>query len=110
MFLIWACLKVIGPQILKFLPVNWIVYFFLDLSIPLFHFQCLYHNLFLKGSILQKAYSDSGLALDFYKNYDITFHSPKGYFGHVNDLDPEDFFLCDVADLEFRNAHMQYIP
>lgn len=42
MFLIWACLKVIGPQILKFLPVNWIVYFFLDLSIPLSHFQCLY--------------------------------------------------------------------
>ena len=62
------------------------------------------HNLFLKGSILQKAYSDSGLALDFYKNYNITFHSPKGYFGHVNDLNPEDFFLCDVADLEFRNA------
>lgn len=42
MFLIWACLKVIGPQIPKFLPVNWIVYFFLDLSIPLSHFQCLY--------------------------------------------------------------------
>lgn len=62
------------------------------------------HNLFVKGSIREHAYSDSGLALDFYKNYNITFHSPKRYFGHVADLNPEDFFLCDVADLEFRNA------
>lgn len=62
------------------------------------------HNLFVKGSIRDIAYQDSGLALDFYKSFNTTFHKPQKYFGHLEDLDPEDFFLCDADGLEFSNA------
>ena len=62
------------------------------------------HNLFVKGLIRDFAYSDSGLALDFYKSYNTSFHDPQQYFGQLADLNPEDFFLCDADGLEFSNA------
>lgn len=62
------------------------------------------HNLFVKGTIRDEAYRDSGLSLDFYKSYNTTFHSPQEYFGKLSDLNPQDFFLCDADGLEFSNA------
>eukprot|EP00438_Fugacium_kawagutii_P016308 Skav222790 [mRNA] locus=scaffold1419:13588:16988:+ [translate_table: standard] len=62
------------------------------------------HNLFVKGTIRDDAYRDSGLSLDFYKSYNTTFHSPQDYFGKLSDLNPQDFFLCATEGLEFSNA------
>ncbi|CAK9066781.1 unnamed protein product [Durusdinium trenchii] len=62
------------------------------------------HYLFVKGSIRDQAYSDAGLALDFYKSYNTTFHFPQKYFDRLESFDRRHFFRCDLEGLEFRNA------
>eukprot|EP00913_Durusdinium_trenchii_P034226 g32031.t1 len=58
------------------------------------------HYLFVKGSIRDQAYSDAGLALDFYKSYNTTFHFPQKYFDRLESFDRRHFFRCDLEGLD----------
>ena len=60
--------------------------------------------LFLTASVQDAAYRDSGLALEFYKSYNTSFHNPKKYFDHVTDLSLADLVPCNRTDLEFNNG------
>ncbi|CAK9077551.1 LEAF RUST 10 DISEASE-RESISTANCE LOCUS RECEPTOR-LIKE PROTEIN KINASE-like 1.4 (Probable receptor-like serine/threonine-protein kinase LRK10L-1.4), partial [Durusdinium trenchii] len=65
-------------------------------------------SMYVSRAILQAAYSESGLALDFYKSYNTTHHDPKKYFGSIHDVDLSELALCNETDLSDRNQMSDY--
>ena len=47
-----------------------------------------------KGSVLEAAASD-GVALEYYKSYNLTFHKPQKYFDTLWDLPEEQLLKCN---------------
>ncbi|CAK9062708.1 unnamed protein product [Durusdinium trenchii] len=65
-------------------------------------------SMYVSRAILQAAYSESGLALDFYKSYNTTHHDPKKYFGSIHDVNLSELALCNETDLSDRNQMSDY--
>jgi hypothetical protein len=62
------------------------------------------HNLFVKAAVQSAAYQDVGLALEFYKSYNTSYHDPKRYFDSVSDIPQAEFYPCNTPENEFMNT------
>ena len=51
-------------------------------------------GMYIKGSVLSTA-ADSGVALEYYKSYNLSFHEPNRYFDTLWDLPPADILNCN---------------
>ncbi|CAK8993410.1 unnamed protein product [Durusdinium trenchii] len=56
-------------------------------------------SMYVSQAILNSAYADSGLALDFYKSYNTTHHDPRKYFDSIHDVDLSELELCSETDM-----------
>ncbi|CAK9093024.1 unnamed protein product [Durusdinium trenchii] len=65
-------------------------------------------SMYVSQAILNAAYSESGLALDFYKSYNTSHHDPKKYFGSIHDVNLSELALCSDTDLSDRNQMSDY--
>ncbi|CAK9000598.1 Uncharacterized protein SCF082_LOCUS6566, partial [Durusdinium trenchii] len=65
-------------------------------------------SMYVSHEILHAAYSDSGLALDFYKSYNTTHHDPKKYFDSIHDVDMSELALCNETVMSHPNRMGNY--
>ncbi|CAK8995298.1 unnamed protein product [Durusdinium trenchii] len=56
-------------------------------------------SMYVSQAILNDAYGDSGLALDFYKSYNTTHHNPRKYFDSIHDVDLSELEMCNETDM-----------
>ena len=61
------------------------------------------NSLCVNGAVRGAAYSEAGLALEFYKSYNASIHQVHRFFDRVSDLDPGDFLPCNTTDTTFRS-------
>ena len=54
-------------------------------------------GMFLRGSVLEHAREDSGLPLEYYKSYDLSFHQPYRYFDTLWDLNASELLGCTAV-------------
>ncbi|CAK9043402.1 unnamed protein product [Durusdinium trenchii] len=65
-------------------------------------------SMYVSQEILHAAYSDAGLALDFYKSYNTTHHDPKKYFDSIHDVDISELALCSETVMSHPNRMGNY--
>ena len=52
-------------------------------------------GMYVRGSERERAEADSGLPLEYYKSYNLSFHAPYNYFETIWDLNSSELFLCN---------------
>jgi len=61
-------------------------------------------GLFLKGSVLEHAQEGSGLFLDYYKSYNLSFNQPHRYFDTLWDWNASELVACTAEISDFMNS------
>jgi len=71
-----------------------------------------HQGIFLPKAVMDSAYADVGLVLDFYKGYNATStsgHDPSKYFDKLSDVDPTELALCsEWPDWVRYDDYVQY--
>ncbi|CAE7193754.1 unnamed protein product [Symbiodinium natans] len=57
----------------------------------------------VRGSVREAAYASSGLALEFYRSYNVSAHDAAAYFDRISDLKLSHFHPCNTSSNEFAN-------
>ena len=65
-------------------------------------------SIYLRRSVLEAAYQDNGLPLDFYKSYNTTFHNPKQYFDSISSVNISELQLCNATQMSNTEAMNWY--
>ncbi|CAE7464201.1 RPS6 [Symbiodinium natans] len=60
----------------------------------------------VNGAVRRTAFCATGLALEFYKSYNVSIHQANQFFDRLSDLDPGDFLPCNTSGTMFR-THSQ---
>ncbi|CAJ1398966.1 unnamed protein product [Effrenium voratum] len=55
-------------------------------------------SMYISQPVLQAAYQDTGLALDYYKGYNRTYHNAKQYFDSISDIPSSELKPCNATD------------
>ena len=61
-------------------------------------------GMFLRGSVLDHALEDSGLPLEYYKSYNLSFNQPYRYFNTLWDLNASELLACTAENSDFMNS------
>ena len=67
-------------------------------------------SIYLRRSVLQAAYQDNGLPLDFYKSYNTTFHNPKQYFDSISSVNISELQLCNATQMSKHGGYGVVCP
>ena len=55
------------------------------------------------AKVREAAYASSGLALEFYRSYNVSAHDAAAYFDRISDLKLSHFHPCNTSSNEFAN-------
>ena len=61
-------------------------------------------GMFLRGSVLDHAQEDSGLPLEYYKSYNLSFNQPYRYFSTLWDLNASEVMSCTAESSDLMNS------
>lgn len=56
-------------------------------------------SVYITEADFKRAYSATGLALDFYRSYNTTYHDPKQYFDSIQDIPRSELAFCNQTDM-----------
>ena len=60
-------------------------------------------SMYVKGSVQEHAEADSGLPLEYYKSYNLSFNKPYTYFDTIWDLNTSEVSACTTQGSDFMN-------